>query len=131
MQMDVATTPEAVNDIMDEPAYSSIINSCGWPSTKPITLSTKAEFIARLIHHEVIFKRSVSIASFRDGLSVLRMKEAFKKNSRVLRPLLAYSGFVLTSKSILDKVKWDEMNEEKERAHDFFIRYLEEMDGGM
>ena len=73
--MDAASEGETLDEILNNPANFSIINSCGWPITKVISLSTKTEFIHRLVYHEVIGKRLPAIFAFKKGLSILNIAD--------------------------------------------------------
>ncbi len=128
MQLDGATSKETLDEIIDYPAAVPLINSCGWPPTKVITLSSKNELIHCLVHHEVIQRRSPAISAFREGLSVLGLCSAFKESTRALRPLLVYTPVALTANQIKGMVEWEEgsLTEEQKRSQVFFNQYLEQ-----
>ena len=130
MQMDLAMDEKALNDIIDSPAYSGIINSCGWPITKMITVHSRAEFIHRLIYHEVVGKRSCAVSAFKEGMSILGMCEAIRKNKEIMKPLFVYYDSPLTADTILKLIEWEEVDKEGVAdAKEFFIEYLKAKEG--
>lgn len=125
--MDAATSTEELDDVLDNQAFHHLINTSGWPTSKLISMTSKMEFIHCLIVNEVVHKRSAATMAFRQGLSVLRMDEAFKKDAKALRSLLVYSDCTLSSTTILNLINWEEENtEEKRRARRFFEGYLKD-----
>ena len=130
--MDTATSSEELNKVMNEPALVGIIDSCGWPAYKQITMSNKTEFIHCLTYHEVVSKRLIAISAFEQGLSTLGLSEALKRYSRVLRELLVHDhNKLLTAKDLLNLAVWDwgEEAEDKKIASTFFEKYLEHLEG--
>lgn len=128
--MDAASSTEELNVVVDNPCYLSIINSCGWPITKPITLTSKIEFIHRLVYHEVIGKRLSAISSFKKGLAILNLEKLLRENYEEMKPFFVYcTTSTLTADCIIRLIEWGEVNESSRQSKNFFIQYLEEKDG--
>ena len=59
--------------IIDDPRYGGVLNSSGWPPTKPINTITKSEFLQCLIFNEVVQKRQPAVQAFCRGLDLLNV----------------------------------------------------------
>lgn len=76
---------EKVNDLLDDPRFSGIINSSRWPTTKCINTATKNEFLQCIIFSEVIDKRRPAIQAFCRGLDLLSVHKLLQENSDLMK----------------------------------------------
>ena len=124
-------TDSAICEIVDNAI--PIINSSGWPITKLINSRTKAEFIQRLIYHEVVGKRLSAINSFCVGLSKLGVLGLIRSNAALFKPVFVFNSTPLTTDIILDLMQCDEDEDHDYNARplNFFVSYMRDKERSM
>jgi hypothetical protein len=64
MQLDSATSPDEIDEIIDLPGSASILNCSGWSIIEPVNLGNRYRLIGCLIREEVISKRETNLKAF-------------------------------------------------------------------
>ena len=125
LQLDHASTVDEINTVIDDPRYAGILNSCGWPTTKCITATSKTEFLQCLVHNEVIHKRLGAIQAFCQGLEHLNVVTLLRQNVDVMKPVFLCQKESLTPEAFLSLISTPKPNNEtKGLVYDWFVEYI-------
>ena len=132
-QIDQATTEEALDQILQDPAKMAIVNSSRWPVTKSINLCTKSELVQAIMEEELLSKRGDNIRAFQKGLSVMGFMTLCLNNPDVTKSLFVYEDRPLTASVFLQPpvmskliTKPDQSKVNQVNAFNWFVKYINE-----
>lgn len=116
---------EEIDEILDEHRYMAIVNASGWPTTKMLTPSNKAEFLSGLIQQEVVYKRDSAIAAFGRGLELLSLLTLIRQHPEELRDALVYSSKKISSEDLYKLIiSKPPLGGQRLQAYRWFMEYI-------
>ena len=130
MQLNNLSSQAEINQLLDEDRYLAIVNSSGWPPTKMLTLTNKAEFLNGLIHQELVSNREAAITSFGRGLELLGMLTMIRQHEGEMKSAFVYSSSRLTADDFcgLVKSKPPITSTKRRQAYQWFLEYIRNRD---
>ena len=107
-----------------------VINGSGWPTTKCLTLTNKAEFLNGLINQELLIKRRVQISAFGRGLELLGLLSCVRGHCEAMRDVFVHNPTsVIHAKDIFDMIESNRpFCDVKARAYVWFMDYIKDRD---
>ncbi len=128
--MDNATNTDEVDEIIDLPANSTIINASGWSSIEPVTHANRYRLIQNLIGEEVILKRERNMKAFFCGLNVLKVGDLMLAQPEKMKSLFVYEENLLTADSFMNLVESMRPPLEKQaQSFEYFKEYVYYIEG--
>ena len=132
-QIDQATTENAIDQILQDPAKMAIVNSSRWLITKPINVHTKSELVQEIMVEELLSKRGDNIRAFQNGLSVMEFMTFCHKHPTLTKELFVYRGRPLTASVFLQPPvmskrirKPDHSDVDRVNSFNWFMKYINE-----
>lgn len=104
----------------------AILNSSGWPVTRCVTLTSKAELLQQLIFSEVVLKRQQYIRSLCRGLDHLNIMKLMRGNKDLMKSVLVYNTDQLLTPDILcNNIATPKPSEEHLKPiYEWFLEYI-------
>ena len=119
---------DKINEVLDDPRFTGIVNSSSWPVTKCINTATKNEFLQFLIFGEVIQKRQHAIQAFCRGLDFLSVHTLLKENPELMKQaFLDVHSKDITPDTFIGLISTPRpMDENRGIIYDWFMEYLQD-----
>lgn len=129
--MDLASTQEEIDSLLDVPEYLEVINGSGWPCTQAILITNKSEIVQGLIIEEVIRKRVKSMDEIRKGLGIVGILPIMEAHPSQFKKFLVHEEHPLTAaefKSLFSKDCIKPSEYPDCQIYDWFMKYIENGD---
>ena len=89
-------------------------------------MTNRDHLLQAILFHDVVGKRLPSLLQLRKGLKLLGVLEVIEQNPDLLQPYFVYSEGLLCSKSLLEKLVFEESSKcLNQTTHEFFLRFIE------
>lgn len=129
----MATSDDELDQLLDDPAYSTLLNHSSWSLTDPVNRSNKHALLQQLILEEVIIRREVNLKAFRRGLQVLGLCDLLEHHPQSLQPLFVAGAQVkiLTAQRVRDALSstCPTHDSDKAAAYNHFMALLTFLEG--
>ena len=130
MQLSDAADEEKIDQLLDKPSYSFILNNCGWSITEPVVPSNRFRFLQHLVYDEVITKRENNLKAFFRGLNSLQVGDLIKAHPDLTKSLFVVKSSQLTYEKFLSFVSSPRPQDpSRARAFDFFSEFVIYLEG--
>ena len=133
LQLDVATTDDQIDTLVDLPSNTFIINASGWSITENITVEKKYTLIQHLLIDEVITKRRKNLQAFCLGLQSLGVDYLVRAYSDLMKEIFVHSDDApLTTEKFLSLISTTRPSSPPShvQAYDFLMEFISQL-GGM
>ena len=126
LQLDNADSQESIDDIIDDPRFMAILNSSGWPVTRCVSLTSKAELLQQLIFSEVVLKRQQAIHHLCTGLGHLNIMKLMRENEDLMKPVFLFdTDQQLTPDVLCNSIATPKPSDENlKRVYEWFLEYI-------
>lgn len=103
-QLNETQTQDDIDQLLDQDKYIAIVNSSGWPTTKMLRPTNKAEFLDGLIRQELIIRRGKAIDAFGRGLEMLGLQSLIRRHSEEVKRAFVSHETCLTPDMLLNLI---------------------------
>ncbi len=130
LQMATALNEDQIDEILDKPANTYILNGCGWSLIEPITPSNKHHFLQHLMLDEVIVKRERNLKAFVRGLKVLGITDMIRRHPAMTKKLFVTENVLMTPDTFMKLVGSIQPKKTRElQAFGFFKDFVSSLGG--
>ena len=127
MQLNKSSSQDEIKNLLDQDKYLAVVNSCGWPPEKFITLANRIELINGLIEQELVHKRERVIAAFGRGLEALGMLALIREHPCEFKQAFVFQKQPLTAKMFTGLViSKPPLGKRKLRLYQWFMQYIQD-----
>ena len=131
MQLDNAITDDQIDNLLDLPTNTFILNASGWSITENVMVEKKYTLIQHLLIDEVITKRRKNLQAFCLGLQSLRINFLMHVYPDLMKEIFVHSGDApLTTEKFLSLISTIPSSPPSHvRVYNFLMEFISQLGG--
>ena len=126
LKVEDSQTDEDIHRLCDEPKFSTVIDTSGWPIGRVLNVKSKGDFVTYMLVEELVGKRLQLLQNFREGLDYFGLMGMIKANPSLWKPLFVREKpEPLSADTFMSLVEPPSgLQELQARAYGFFVEFV-------